>query len=187
MWSGDAASAAFENILNKSSVVHPGCREVAVGMRCSCLIRFCLSLRLSYRAKPNSEDVLSKRISFPETELPESQLCKVASPKLPKNIPYLWRHVFNYPAMQDTFIRLGKVAVGLVKCFVKYIDKSCDRVNYTFYPIILKIPECFNGTNMTLYSIENTDLRPIHPRRQILNIQQSYAKQCCTRCLPVKL
>lgn len=50
---------------------------------------------LSYRAKPNSKDILPKGIPFTETELPESKLCKMASTKLPKTVSYLWRQVSN--------------------------------------------------------------------------------------------
>lgn len=83
----DAAAFAFFllffKILNKS-----GCKE-----KMEVLI-ICVFTGLAYRAKPNSKDVLPKGISVPETELPESKLCKVASSKLQKTLPDLWRQVF---------------------------------------------------------------------------------------------
>lgn len=96
--SGDAASAPFLNILNKSNIIYPGNQEEEVRIRCSLLIIILsLSHCLSYRAKPNSKDILPKRVPFTETELPESKLCKMASTKLPKTISYLWRQVSNSP------------------------------------------------------------------------------------------
>lgn len=83
-------------------------------MRYSLLIILSLCPCLSYRAKPNSKDILPKGISFPETELPEGKLCKVASPKLPKTLPYFWRQVFNPPHLEilsvhHQLIRFGKL------------------------------------------------------------------------------
>ncbi|KAF3851214.1 hypothetical protein F7725_012986 [Dissostichus mawsoni] len=49
----------------------------------------------SHIVKPNRKNILPKGISFPETELPESKLCQVASPELPKTLPYLWRQMLD--------------------------------------------------------------------------------------------
>ncbi len=97
-------------------------------MRYSFLIILSLSPCLSHRAKPNSKDILPKGIPFPETELPESKLCKVASSKLPETLPYFWRQVYNPTySTYDTTLRFGKIpAAGHFTAFL-FVSKIMTR------------------------------------------------------------
>lgn len=43
------------------------------------------------RTEPNHQDVFPQGVPFQEANLPESQLCQVASAELPKALPHLWQ------------------------------------------------------------------------------------------------
>lgn len=132
-----------------------------VWIRCSHLIILSLSPCLSYRAKPDSKDVLPKGIPFPETELPESKLRKVASPKLPKTVPYLWRQVFYSPYMEIMPAALWHICTFTAIRFVSNIVTRLETVSeYPRYLFILKVPQDYNGilnTMLQLYSIHFTE------------------------------
>ena len=90
----DATSAVIEYI---KQIKHHLSMISRSGYVCNMLI-FANSKFIPFlpsRSQPNCKDILPKGIPLPETKLSESKLCKMASSKLQKTLPHIWRQVFN--------------------------------------------------------------------------------------------
>lgn len=88
------------------------------------------------RVKPNSENFLPKGIPFPETELSESKLCKVASPELQETLPHLRRQVLNSPDSGLKFRRCHLLKTTPKKHILYFI--------YSFIFFKAALEDCFH-------------------------------------------